>query len=148
VADIRVRPVQGDDVARVAAVMRVPDQEEVALYGITPTVGLQLSVDASLEAWTVDVDGVPAAIFGLARGSGDTGAPWLLATDAFAAAGMGVARRARRIVRSWSRSLCLENKCDGRNVVAVRFLEWLGFTLHPQKGRIETPFSMPRGGCP
>ena len=129
--------------------MRAADQAEAGQYGVSPETGLQLSVEASIEAWTVHVDGVPAAIFGLARGGDGTGAPWLLGTEAFvtADARVAVARRARRFVRVWSRTMALQNYCDSRNEVAVRFLEWLGFTLHHQKGRILTLFTMPCGGC-
>lgn len=143
-ADVRVRALRAGDVAAVAGAMRVADQAEAALYDVSPLVGLQASIEASVEAWTVELDGQPAAIFGLAPTSGTAGAPWLLATDAFPRAWMGVARRAVRIVRTWARMMPLANYCDTQNVVALRFLEWLGFTVEPSRGRRLVRFSMPQ----
>jgi hypothetical protein len=126
--------------------MRQADREEADLHHFDPADGLQRSVDASVEAWTVEVNGTPAALFGLARGGAGKGMPWLLATDLFVTAWMGVARRARRIVQTWARYAPLENWCDPRNEVALRFLEWLGFEVEPVKGRTLARFWMPRHG--
>jgi hypothetical protein len=144
---VRVRRVRAGDIETIAATMRGADQDEAALYGLTPVDGLRSSVDVSLEAWTVDVDGTPSALFGLAPAGGGKAAPWMLATDALPAAWLGVAKRARRIVQTWARQQPLENWCDNRNAVAVRFLEWLGFTLEPVVGsRVLRRFWMPRYG--
>lgn len=144
-AEILVRRVRPTDVDAVASAMRSADQAEAALLGFTAADGLRLSVRASVEVWTVDIDGVPAAMFGLGRAAGSTVAPWLLATDRFAAAWVGVARRARRIVRSWAAYSALENMCDARNEVALAFLRWLGFDVEPVvPGRTMVRFSMPK----
>jgi len=146
-AEIRVRRVRNADIDAVAGTMRVADQAEALLYGLSPSEGLRRSIAASTESWTVDVDGVPAGVFGLGRSAGNTGAPWLLATEALPQAWMGVSRRAVGIVRKWSRSQTLTNYCDANNATAIRFLMWLGFTVEaPRKGRVLLRFTMPRHG--
>ena len=148
-ADIQVRSVTAEDVALVAMRMRGPDRDEAAHHHLSPIEGLRQSIAVSLESWTVVIDGVPAAIFGLSpRGALPGGAPWLLATDAFAmGGGLRIGRQARRIVASWSRGMALENYCDTRNTVALRFLEWLGFRIELHKGCVMAKFWMPQGGC-
>jgi hypothetical protein len=128
----------------VAATMRAADRDEAALFALSPLDGLRASVEASTESYTVELDGTPAAIFGLAP-AGGKGAPWLLATDAFPRGGMAVARRARWMVQRWSKMTPLENWCAPRNAIAIRFLEWLGFTIEPVDGRVLVRFSMARG---
>lgn len=143
-AEIVVRKVRPGDVDCVASALRVADRAESLLLGFAPRDGLGLSVAASKEVWTVDVDGVPAAMFGLGHTASASGAPWLLATDRFLLNGMGVARRARRIVASWSRYGSLENWCDARNTTALRFLAWLGFTVELTRGRSLVRFFLPQ----
>lgn len=141
-----MRPVRDADCVYVASTLRQADRVEVALFSVSPLDGLRLSVEASSESYTVEVNGTPAAIFGLAQ-TGPTAAPWLLATDAFPRAWVGVARKARRMVRVWSAAQPLENWCDAENAVALRFLQWLGFDVECPDGRRVVRFSMARGGA-
>lgn len=143
-AKVQVRGVTPWDIAMVTRGMRAADRAEVELCGLDPCEGLQRSVEASSEAFCVDIDGQPSAIFGLAPSGAGVASPWLLGTDRLTMAPVSVARRARRIVAAWARMSALENWCDARNGTALTFLVWLGFTVEARDGRALVRFSMPK----
>ena len=144
-ADIEIRAAHARYIDHVALHLCAADRDEVALQGYDPSDALHASVDCSREAYAVLIDGEPAGIFGLAA-TPDGASPWLLTTDRFAMSSIGVARRARRIVRMWAQSSRLSNTCDARNGAALAFLRWLGFTVDDPAGRVMVSFSMPKGG--
>lgn len=117
----------------VADRMRQADRDEVeAMSGRSPLDALEYSVSKSSGAWCVLFDGIPAAIFGVGDISvlTGTGAPWMLGTDE-------VERHFRPFLKTsisfrdqlLQRYSTLRNFVDVRNVVSIRWLEWLGFTL-------------------
>lgn len=130
---IAVRRARFTDIPRVADFMRAADRAEVlALSGKTPFDALADSVRRSDYAFTVTVDGLPEAIFGVGTVTAATGvgAPWFLSTDrAF------VDRRAfLRASVVWRdmflrRFPVLRNVVDDRNELSRRWLAWLGFSL-------------------
>lgn len=147
-AKVRIRPVQPGDTDVVLQQLRAADRAECLALGVDPVDGMLQSIALSVESWTCEVNGQPAGIFGLAMSAdAATAAPWLLATDALPQAGMAVARRALRIVARWARVAPLENVCDARNLVAVRFLEWLGFTVDTPTSSVLVRFSLAQRGA-
>ncbi len=113
--------------------MRQADRDEVfAASGRTPAQALVFSLRKSSLAYTAIINGVPEVIFG----AGDlnvltnTGAPWLLGTDAvtkhYVAFLRGSVHWRGQLLRRYS---TLRNLADDRNAASKRWLKWLGFTL-------------------
>lgn len=77
--------------------------------------------------------GRPIALFGCARAGtllGGFGVPWLLGTDDCLRQGRALVRLGRLQVRDWHATHgVLRNWVDARNVVSIRWLQRLGFTL-------------------
>ncbi len=130
---VSVHPASAWDMEFVAAHMRVADLREVwASTALPPREALRFSASVSHETWAARLNGVPACIWGLGIGSALTGVarPWLLGTDAIARHPARFLRRSRGTVEAWgSRHPLLENWCDARNELSLRWLAWLGFTL-------------------
>lgn len=140
--------------AIVAAAMREADQAEVLAIGQgTPLEAAAQSLERSARAWTWVEDGTPLAIFGVAVESfvGGIGRPWLLTST-------GVMRHRTRFARLSLHALSrmrevrprLENWVDGRYEVCLRYLGWLGFTIHPAQplGPYRVPFHRFEIGVP
>ncbi len=113
--------------------LREADRLEVwAASRMTPLDALRASLEASPDPRAGLADGRVACIFGIGVRSvlSDYGVPWMLGSE-------DVVRHARRFLRGsrdyiaemrnkYSR---LENYVDARNVDAIKWLAWLGFTL-------------------
>jgi len=113
--------------------MRKADIDEVkASSGRSPSGALIYSLRKSDKAWTVMIDGVPEAMFGVGYINvlAGVGAPWMLGTDEIERNAMGFLRRSV-VCRSQllERYPVLTNFVDERNTMSLRWLEWLGFKL-------------------
>lgn len=131
--DFKIVPARAAHVRYIARNMREADRAEVwAASRKTPGDALIFSLRKSSMAWTAIVNGKPEVMWGV----GDlnilagVGAPWLLGTDA-------VEKHYRLFLRqsvNWRNQLLqrysiLRNFVDDRNVVAIRWLEWMGFKI-------------------
>lgn len=122
------------DRADLAARMTEADRAELSAAGV----GMEcLQVQAKALRWREQL----VCMFGVERlPEQGCGVPWMLCTDTLA----HVPRRAmadvsRRVVTAWRGDYrWLVNHVHRHNVQALRFLRWLGFTIH------ETPVG--RGG--
>lgn len=133
----RVTP---SDIHFVATHMRTPDIEEVwatGEYDLEEALGE--SVSASGWSATVSCDGEPVAICGVVDskipyGEGTIGIPWLLGTN-------GLYRNAARyLIESkeigyamLDRHPKLANRVHAKNEASIRWLEWMGFTVHEEE---------------
>lgn len=101
--------------------------------GMRPSKALWRAWSMSIFAHTCFVDGEPAAMFGLAGDIlSDEGAPWLATTPAIERIKVSFIRYGRMEVDLMLRSRPrLVNYVDARYDRAQRYLEALGFTLHP-----------------
>lgn len=117
-----------------ASALRPADKAECEALGHTVGEVLADSLAISVEAWTALEDGAPIAMWGLTAPSflGRVATPWLLT-------GEGVERHKKvflRETRWWvhERALLmfphLLNVVDARYTRALRWLKWLGFTVH------------------
>lgn len=117
----------------IAARIRPADMREVwALYRQTPLECLNESFRISRLAWTGLVDGVPICMFGAVQAdpSGRAGRPWMIGTDLLDRYEIVFLRRCREQVETMQ--MCfesLENVVDARNVRAIKWLRWLGFSF-------------------
>ena len=82
------------------------------------------------NAWSCLVDGEPVAVFGVTPPAmlGGAAIPWLVGSVHLNP--RLLLRPAREVLDGWDFEH-LENWVDARNTKAVRWLRWLGFTIHP-----------------
>lgn len=142
--NIALVPAEPDHIEAIAERMRQADIDEVlASSGRSPADALEYSLAKSAIAMTALVDDRPEVMFGV----GDlniltqTGAPWLLGTEAVTEHWVVFLRASL----SWRNQLLaryqvLTNVVDDRNTVSKRWLRWLGF-------RLSDPFPIGRGGA-
>lgn len=150
-AEIRTRPVQGGDIGELAVTLRDEDRVEIMAMadpGARPRQILQEAVDESLRCWALELHGELAALLGLVPSQDPrVGVPWLLGSRA-------VGRHPRTHIRATRRYLavmldlrpCLFNYVHADYRTSVRWLSWMGFTLHaPQplgvNGELFHPFT-------
>jgi hypothetical protein len=130
-----------------ALVLREGDALEVAALGLSPQQALQQSLARSMWAEAYLVDGPQghevAAIVGLCRASllAGPGVPWLLTGPACERHAKTFLRESRRqLARMRGSCLPLVNFVHADYRRAIRWLEWLGFTLEPSQLLNGAPF--------
>lgn len=126
-------PALRDHARALAPRLRDADREEVkAQSGLAPGAALLASV-AMGNATAALEDGVVIALFGCPRWSvlGEGGVPWMLGCNRVLEIPTVVLRHNKRFVEQWrSEFAYLSNHVDARNEVSIRWLRWLGFTIH------------------
>lgn len=134
-AEIAIRPALWADIGPITADLREADRREcLAQTLLEPEDAIAMVMRAAVRAWTGTVNGVPACLFGVSRGAlvgADVGTPWLVGTPLIEQYERSFLRRNRDMVREMSTLFPrLENYVDIRNQKSVRWLRWLGFTIH------------------
>lgn len=114
--------------------VRLADREEFAAFsGHTPAKVLEMGLRASSPAYAGLINGRVMTLFGVAPRSLLTGSgvPWLVGAQELERHQVVFLRRCRPILAQFLNLYPhLENYVDARNTVAIRWLRWLGFTLH------------------
>ena len=129
---ITVLPAIENDARELAPLLRAEDRDEVLTLGLDPVDGLLHSVAGAREAWTYRADGRIICMAGVAPLSliGTTGVPWLLGSDLVPAHRRAFMVETRRMIGRWLALFpTLRNVVDARYAAAIRWLEWLGFTI-------------------
>jgi len=131
---IDILPATPELLAAVAINTREADIAELWAAGrMTPEQALDMG-DRFSNALVAVVDGEPICAFGVTPISAATGlgAPWLVGTTRLDRYATMFIRRCRpslqAVLGDW---LNLVNYVDARNARAIRWLSWLGFTIHP-----------------
>jgi len=136
-----VRPSTPEDCLALAPRLRKEDIAEIkAVNGNDPLPELQQALRVSDECWTLEVEGVPAAMFGVAPLADypGVGAIWLLASDDILKVRWFFLKKTRPWVQHFfSKYSTLTNWVDSRNEVHIKWLKFAGFEFTTQ----ETPFS-------
>lgn len=131
----QIVPATAEHVTSIASRMRAEDAAELyASVGLSPLVGLRLSFERSLYAWTWLVDGVPATMFGVGAFSiiGDVGIVWMMGTDLVVDHWPAFLRCTKRnIGKLLSIYPILTNFVDARYTDCIAWLRWLGFVIEP-----------------
>ena len=131
--EYEVREAKLEDTFIMAHDMRDIDKQEIwASNRARPLDALVRSVRNSERARTGLVDGEIACMFGICRQNlmGRTGTIWMLGTDLLEQHATRFLRENKKeIVDISSECIIIENYCDARNKVTIRWLKWLGFTI-------------------
>lgn len=119
------------DVALIDGCTRLADREEMlAGAGQSIADALQYGLDQSLRAWVIEAHGKPLAAVGDTIHGIGTGVPWMVTTEHIAADVRGFLRGSKAVLLEMlQRHQTLVNYVDARNVSAIRWLAWLGFTI-------------------
>lgn len=123
------------DVAFVAANMRQSDVDEVwAAKHASPQHALMSSFLSSRDiSFTGLANGEPVLMFGVVPPSplGAVATPWALGTNALREHFREFVRRSKPVVETISLMFpVLENYVDARNIDAIRWLQWVGFSVY------------------
>lgn len=129
--EVKFRAARNEDVAKVAAHMREIDRKELALAGgLEPLEALEQSYEYSEYCRCIEVDGEPAAMFGVRRPfilSGK-GIIWLLGTDDLVKMRKSFVENSMKYVNEgFKYADSLENYVWIENKLSIRWLKWCGF---------------------
>ncbi len=117
--------------------LREADAAEVmASDGLDPLSALTRSLSLSSERYAGLIDGEVVALFGVRRASlvSRQGIPWLLTGEAVERHPLAFLKASRGVLSCWRRDYrIMNNWVDARHVKALRWLAWLGFTIHPAR---------------
>lgn len=114
-----------------------------AREGLSYEAAALMIFDGASEAWVWEVDGVPAAMWGVSLTSfvGGKAMAWLLTTRHLARSPRTFWEGSRRIVAElFDRYGAIEGYCDARFAASKRWLTRLGFQLGPLEERAGIPF--------
>lgn len=133
------------DCHEMAPLMRKEDADEVwASDKHTPLEALLYAFKGSDECYTARADGEIICMFGIHKltALGGYATPWLLGANGIKKHYRHFLRYGRYVVADWKeRYPVLVNYSDSRYKTALRWLEWLGFTIHPAQPH--GPFGVP-----
>ena len=111
------------------------DRQEVwALGHLSPKQALEQSVEATERPLTGMIGGRVICICGLSKPSllSDYGMPWLLGSSLVQKNSKHFLRQTKFMINQWKKETSIMmNFVDGRHKVAIRWLKFLGFTIHP-----------------
>jgi hypothetical protein len=129
---IEIREATQQDAVWFATRLRAADKREViAATGKSPIVALMASV-AMGNSFVAEHDGEPVAVFGLPIISHlpRFGVPWLMGTDTLDDISVTFGRTSVDIIESWMEQVDeMANYVDSRHYRAVKWLQWLGFSM-------------------
>lgn len=125
-----VRPARFSDIPQITSNLMEDDRREFQAAGINDVeLALKLSLSHSPKVFVWEIDGVPAAIFGVTA-EGDAGHIWALPTPLAFTKWRTIHREMPNILRELGQGfLILTNIKDARNKQQVRWLRSLGFTF-------------------
>ena len=134
-----------EDAILISGRARKADVDELAVLGATPFDCMRYGLANSLQAWTVFAGSTPVCMFGVSVTGLLTseGAPWMVGTKAIDQHAKVFLLESKLVLQAvlaeWSH---LQNWVDARNVRAIRWLQFIGFTIHPAEpyGEQNFPF--------
>jgi hypothetical protein len=124
------------DLESLLPALRQADIDEIrAASGLTPEAALKRSFALSTHVWVAREDRAAViALWGVGplSLSAGKGCPWLLASAHFDHCTRQIVKLSRpMLARMRAAYPYLENHVDARNRRAVRWLDWLGFSIEP-----------------
>lgn len=124
-------------IAPIVASVREADRLELwAMARATPAQCLRYGLQHSRTAYTGRIDGVPVCMFGATPYSllAGIGVPWMVTStglDPFGAQKALLRLSKPGVVELRHQFPILVNTVHAGNAAAIRWLRWLGFTIHP-----------------
>ncbi len=143
---LEIMPATRLDAEKIALNLREADLREVEASTLeTPLAALLECLKYTVAPLVVRKGGEPICMFGVASQTlmAKTGHPWLVATPELDRHGLWVGKMSRRYLDAMQMAYNhLTNFVDARNTTAVRWLEWLGFTVYDPEphGPLQLPF--------
>lgn len=129
---ITVRATRRDDLAIVEHGARQADRDEMAALGESVASCLSIGFEESMRCWSICADDHPIAIVGDTMQGIGAGVPWMVTTNDVEVHARGFLQASKAILKDMlTRHATLSNYVDARNAVAIRWLEWLGFSIEP-----------------
>ncbi len=142
-ARAEVLPLCAADIPVILPIIRQADRDEIeGALQIDLSTAIADGLSDCCKASKIVVDGHVVAIFGDSPHDGRTGIPWLISTihvERYPRAFLQVCKP--EVAEMLTRHESLLNFVDVRNTVAIRWLEWLGFTFGEPVGY--GPLGMP-----
>ena len=128
------RPTQGhaDYIAR--HLREVDRMEAWELHRLSPTMAVNGGLFLSEQSYAVLVDDEPVLVFGVQPESmvSSTGVVWLLATDNIIKIRKQFIKRCKKVLLDLIQDYdVVYNYVYTKNTIALRWLKWLGFMIHP-----------------
>ena len=119
---IRLKP----EHAAIVPYLRKADVDGITAFtGISPDLAVAFSIATSERAFAAFLDGRLCAVFGVCHG-----VIWLVGTDEITQHPVTFYRASRKIFKQLSQGYNrLENYVDTRNLLSLRWLQWLGFDI-------------------
>lgn len=134
-ARFNVRTATIADCALIGPHVRKEDWDEcMAACGKTPQEALEYGFPFSSKAWVGEMDGKVIVIAGVGHVKEYPwiGVPWMMSTPEMDKHAIAFLRENRWVVDEMCGDYqLLANFVDARNKKAIRWLEWLGFTMMP-----------------
>lgn len=138
-----VLPLCAADIPEILPIIRQADRDEIeGALQIDLASSIEEGLSDCCKASKIVVDGQVVAIFGDTAHDAHTGIPWLISTvhvERHPKAFLQVCKP--EVEEMLTRHQTLLNFVDVRNTVAIRWLEWLGFTFGEPVGY--GPLAMP-----
>lgn len=129
---VKIVPATLDHIVEINKKVRREDRNELWVAAMqTPLDAMQMGIECG-KTMTGLVDGEPVVMWGVVEDSLmlKTGMPWMLATTELESHAMQFLRRCKKHVMEMLREYgTLENYVDARNIRAIQWLKWLGFTV-------------------
>lgn len=129
---IELVPARLTHVGPIATRMREHDVVEAGAFGRSPKEALRLGLRASIDCYTVMIDGKPEGMMGLfpVNALEREGAPWMLGTDALYGHPRAWLKLMPLMLERWGDSTKhLRNLVGRKNVRAIRLLRRCGFQI-------------------
>lgn len=142
----RISAAEPGHIPWIVADARQADIDEVAAAsGGTIAEALAEGLARSSRCWTGFADDQPICMFGVSSVPdwAGIGVPWMLGTNAVEVHAWGFLKRARGVLDQMRAEFpVLLNYVDARNATAMRWLRWMGFTIHDPEpyGELGLPF--------
>lgn len=131
---VELVPATQEHVEELARTMRQADRDEVwGAVGLEPLAALERTMAVARDPMTALADGRVAAMYGVESPSllSPIGVPWLLSSDLMGKHWTKAGRLSKQWVEEQRQKYdLLVNYVDQRHDKAVKWLLWLGFTLH------------------
>lgn len=129
-----IRAPRSEDVDFIYEHLREADREEIKAIGFDSLPALRLGYKFSTHMYTgVEPDGTPCFLMGaVVLPDNPIGNIWLLGTDAIERHSRTFLRNSKPVLEEVfndTGALALSNSVHAKNLVHIRWLQWLGFTF-------------------